>query len=227
MKLLNSPLGIFVQRCIMLMLIPLIGWGIDDTKGFLENYNRAGLLLIALLMNGYVAYDCAKRRIPKNTKRKIIINRQHIVVVLFQSIVSLLLIAIPFFARRNLFVFGTTEWVQLIGLLLFSAGIFIIYETKKYLGLYFSGEAQLIENHKLLTGGFYKYIRHPRYLGELMFMAGFSLVFNVWMGFIFTLILFLVLLWRIRDEEKMLHGEFGKKWEEYSAATKKLLPFIY
>lgn len=227
MKYLNSPLGIFFQRCIVFLLIPIIGWGHDDISGFTADYSRTGWLILATLINGYVAWYYAKRRNPKKTKNKIIVKRQHLVIAVFRVIMFLLLISIPFFSRRNLFCFEAVAVLQFAGLIISGGSLIIMFESKKYLGVQFSGDVRLIENHSLLTGGFYKFIRHPRYLGHIAFMTGFSLLFNVWAGFILTFIMLLILLWRINEEEKMLADEFGEEWKEYHAKTKKIIPFVY
>jgi protein-S-isoprenylcysteine O-methyltransferase Ste14 len=40
-------------------------------------------------------------------------------------------------------------------------------------------------------------------------------------------VLALVLLWRIYDEEALMHGEFGPDWEAYCMRSWRLLSFVY
>jgi protein-S-isoprenylcysteine O-methyltransferase Ste14 len=37
----------------------------------------------------------------------------------------------------------------------------------------------------------------------------------------------MVLLWRIRDEEKLMQDEFRDEWADYKKRTCALIPFIY
>jgi protein-S-isoprenylcysteine O-methyltransferase Ste14 len=83
------------------------------------------------------------------------------------------------------------------------------------------------EDHKLITTGPYSYIRHPRYLGIILLLSGMSLVFRSWMAFIFALASVLVLIWRIRDEENLMHQEFTDTWEQYTKRSWRLIPYIY
>jgi protein-S-isoprenylcysteine O-methyltransferase Ste14 len=36
-----------------------------------------------------------------------------------------------------------------------------------------------------------------------------------------------VLLWRIRDEERLLRAEFGAQWDAYAARTWRVVPFVF
>ena len=81
--------------------------------------------------------------------------------------------------------------------------------------------------HRLITGGLYRFIRHPRYLGLLVMLLGFALVFNTWVGAAADLALLAALLWRISDEEKLLQREFGPAWEAYARRTPRLIPGIW
>jgi protein-S-isoprenylcysteine O-methyltransferase Ste14 len=78
-----------------------------------------------------------------------------------------------------------------------------------------------------VTDGLYQYLRHPRYLGILLFTIGISLVFRSWLTLIFVMAMTLVLLWRIHDEEALMREEFKADWESYSQKTWRLIPFVY
>lgn len=86
---------------------------------------------------------------------------------------------------------------------------------------------QIVENHQLVTDGFYKHIRHPIYAGELIRNFGFALIFSSGYGILFMMIAAIFLLVRIEMEEKMLVDAFGEAYEKYQKTTKKLIPFLY
>jgi protein-S-isoprenylcysteine O-methyltransferase Ste14 len=78
-----------------------------------------------------------------------------------------------------------------------------------------------------VTDGPYRYLRHPRYFGIIVFAKGIALVFRSEVGLILVVALFLVLLWRIRDEETLMREEFGPEWEAYAQKSWGLIPFVY
>ncbi len=98
---------------------------------------------------------------------------------------------------------------------------------KSGLGLVESARLRIVEDHKLITTGVYKYIRHPLYLGEICRNIGVPLFFNSMLGLVFVMIGNLFLLVRIVTEEEMLVEEFGEQYIEYRKRTKKLIPFVY
>lgn len=90
----------------------------------------------------------------------------------------------------------------------------LIYTTA-VLGKQFSLQVTIQENHKLITEGPYRCIRNPRYLGIVLFNLGLALILVV------------VLLWRIRDEEALMHQTFGVVWEAYTTRSWHLIPYVY
>lgn len=95
------------------------------------------------------------------------------------------------------------------------------------LGKQFSIQVTVQENHQLVTDGPYRFLRHPRYLGIIMFNLGIALVYRSWMAMILVAALTLVLLWRIHDEESLMHQEFGADWDVYARKSWHLIPFVY
>ncbi|MFH0969091.1 MAG: isoprenylcysteine carboxylmethyltransferase family protein [Patescibacteria group bacterium] len=85
--------------------------------------------------------------------------------------------------------------------------------------------ASLPEN--LTTGGVYKIVRHPSYLGTLLALIGFELTLSSY--FIFIALIFLVIIVKqIEKEEKMLAEYYKDEWQVFSKRTPyKLIPFIY
>jgi protein-S-isoprenylcysteine O-methyltransferase Ste14 len=81
------------------------------------------------------------------------------------------------------------------------------------------------EQHYLVTTGFYRYIRHPSYLGAILAMLGWFLVFRCWIGFVVCLLLIPLAISEIRKEEKMLADEFGEEYAAYKRRT-WMLPFV-
>lgn len=133
----------------------------------------------------------------------------------------------PYSDHRQVGVLGEHELVRYFGLALFCLGFIGMNWAESALGQQFSVQVTIQEGHKLITNGLYRYLRHPRYLGVIVFTLGIALVFRSWVAIILILLLTMVLLWRIHDEEALLHQEFGASWEAYASKSWRLIPLLY
>jgi protein-S-isoprenylcysteine O-methyltransferase Ste14 len=95
------------------------------------------------------------------------------------------------------------------------------------LGYRFSGLVAIQPGHKLVTGGIYRVIRNPSYLGLLLNSLGWSLAFRAGAGVLLTVLLIPPLLARIGAEERLLHAQFGEEYDAYRARTWRLIPGVW
>lgn len=58
-------------------------------------------------------------------------------------------------------------------------------------------------------------------------MVGTALLFRSGLGLALAAAVVAVLLWRIPDEEQLMHREFGAEWETCAGRTWRLLPYVY
>jgi protein-S-isoprenylcysteine O-methyltransferase Ste14 len=70
------------------------------------------------------------------------------------------------------------------------------------------------------------------YLGVISPGVGFALLYRSCLALalalpLLALPLLALLLVRMRDEERLLHREFGEEWEGYSARSWRLIPYLY
>ena len=84
------------------------------------------------------------------------------------------------------------------------------------------------DNHKLITSGIYKYLRHPSYFGFFYWSIGTQLM----IGNFINAILFTVASWvffrnRIPYEEETLEKLFPKDYQIYKARSWVGIPFIW
>jgi protein-S-isoprenylcysteine O-methyltransferase Ste14 len=73
----------------------------------------------------------------------------------------------------------------------------------------------------LVTGGPYRWRRHPIYLADVFLLFGVAeFTRNIW--FVVTALLFawLVTILQIRPEERHLEATFGEAWRDYAARTR-------
>jgi protein-S-isoprenylcysteine O-methyltransferase Ste14 len=99
-------------------------------------------------------------------------------------------------------------------------------DTVRYLGLMLYAVG-IQEGHKLVTNGLYGVIRHPSYLGLLLGLFGWALVFRSAAGIVVSLLLIPPLVARMNSEEALLESEFGEQYAAYRRRTWRLLPFLY
>jgi protein-S-isoprenylcysteine O-methyltransferase Ste14 len=95
------------------------------------------------------------------------------------------------------------------------------------LGRRFSGLVAIQADHTLVTTGIYGRIRHPSYLGVVVIMLGWALVFRSGVGILLTALVLVPLVARMNAEEALLSSEFGDAYNAYRARTWRLVPYIY
>lgn len=122
----------------------------------------------------------------------------------------------------------TVDWpaaVRTCGLLLVLAGSGLFLAVTRALGRHFSTSLHLREDHRLVTQGPYRWIRHPMYLAYLLSWTGFLLltgnVLAVGAGIIAFVLAMVV---RVGREEAMLEAAFGAEWVAYRERTGRFLP---
>ncbi|MEK6256743.1 MAG: isoprenylcysteine carboxylmethyltransferase family protein [Chloroflexota bacterium] len=116
---------------------------------------------------------------------------------------------------------------NIAGLVLIVIGGSISLVAAVTLRLHYSSTLVIREDHKLITHGIYRFVRHPIYLGTLLVMIGLPVFVWSLYGTLIMSTLIPVFLIRIRMEEKLLTEEFGDAYRTYRKATRKLIPFIY
>ncbi len=70
-------------------------------------------------------------------------------------------------------------------------------------------------------------IRHPSYLGLLLGLFGWALVFRSAIAVLVSLLMIPPLVARMNSEEALLESEFGPQYADYCRRTWRLLPFLY
>ncbi|MDH5792370.1 MAG: isoprenylcysteine carboxylmethyltransferase family protein [Candidatus Bathyarchaeota archaeon] len=114
--------------------------------------------------------------------------------------------------------FATTGKV----LMVVSAVIFVY--TVAYLRRGFFGETEPVLEH-LVTGGPYRFCRHPLYLSFIVLILGLDLWLGSVLGVAHTLFLSIPsAVYRARVEDKLLREKFGVEWVAYAERVGFLIP---
>lgn len=113
----------------------------------------------------------------------------------------------------------------LTGLVLGGVGLLVFWQAHRDLGRYFSKFVELKEDHKLVTTGIYRLVRHPLYTSLFLMALGQALLISNWLVGPAALVSFLwIYLFRIPEEEAVLETKFGQDYRDYIGRTGRLLP---
>lgn len=116
------------------------------------------------------------------------------------------------------------DWMKLIGLVFFIAGMSLRMWSQVVLGTYWSADLSLKTEHKLIQGGPYKYVRHPIYSSYILVAPSLFLLTENWMLGLLAIIFVLVSIARIPAEENMLKKHFGDLYSKYIITTGAVFP---
>ena len=218
----------FLVGLILFVLIPILGWGISDIDGFIMNpFRLAFVIMMAIFSILVVIFVPNEGRGYGDGDNKKIIKRQKLTILTLQIMPILIIFLSPYFERHQVLTISENNTIQFIGLVLVFIGFSLMNWSIMVLGKQFSINVTIQENHKLITNGPYKLIRHPRYLGIMLFLVGIPVIFLSVIPLILDVFLIGVLVWRISDEEKLMSQEFKEEWINYKKNTFSLIPYVY
>lgn len=122
---------------------------------------------------------------------------------------------------------ASSRLVQTIALLLLVVGLALRWTSVIVLGRYFTVNIAVLNDHRVVDTGPYRYVRHPSYSGLLLAFLGLGLYFNNWLSLVIAIVpVTIALVYRIRVEEAVLGAAMGPEYSAYCARTKRLVPGI-
>ena len=174
-------------------------------------------------------------RIPfeRKVKREKVVDARHRVreLVLLSCSTCGLGIVPLLWATSRVFNFANYPYsaVQLVlGALTFAFALWLFRRTHKDLGKNWSVTLEIKDSHKLITGGVYRYVRHPMYSAFFLWALAQLILIPNWIAGPAGVIGFGTLfLFRIGREEKMMLDTFGDEYRAYSARTARLIPGVF
>jgi protein-S-isoprenylcysteine O-methyltransferase Ste14 len=121
-----------------------------------------------------------------------------------------------------------TSGLQWIGLGLLLSCLALRIWARTHIRSLYSGHVEVKAEHKLIMSGPYRWLRHPGYTGYLLLALGFAVGYSSLVGLVAIAVLLLPgLAYRMNVEERLLAGQFGEMYREYSRRTKKIIPGIW
>ena len=98
------------------------------------------------------------------------------------------------------------------------------YYVHRSLALNLTPTLQTIEDHRMITECIYHWIRHPMYTAIFILFIASSLISASWIIGFLGLIYSLLILDRVRAEEKMMLETFGDEYQVSMQKTGRFLP---
>ncbi len=116
---------------------------------------------------------------------------------------------------------------RIIGLIMFVVFSWLQVLAYKSLKNSYAQEVVIMKDHKLITGGIYKFIRHPQYLSQLLsdLGAGIALLSYIVVPVV-VLIEIPLFIMRAVLEDKLLQKHFGGEYTAYKKRSGFIIPFI-
>ncbi len=211
-------IGVFLFLVLFFGLV-IAGWG--DLAGFFTHPARLGLVLVTILLSILTLLSGAN---VSAGQREDVHNRW---IFLPLALVGLAFAYLPPYADRHDLFLVDGDGVRYLGLLLYILGGGLRTWAIWTLGPRFSGLVAIQQDHLLETHGVYAIIRHPSYVGAILALMGWTLVFRSLLVLVLVPILIWIVIVRIQAEERLLAAQFGQTYAEYRERTWKLLPFVY
>ena len=117
-------------------------------------------------------------------------------------------------------------WLRWLGFFLGLLSLALWIWAQAALGIQWSPQLQLREEHHLVTSGPYAYIRHPIYTAMFGYGIGLALVTANWVFIVLAALIFPFLFARVPREEQMMVNRFGDAYREYARRTGRYVPGI-
>lgn len=118
------------------------------------------------------------------------------------------------------------EWLRWAGVGLLACACGLLVWTMRTLGKNLTDTVVTRQNHTLVVGGPYRWVRHPFYNAALLMAGAVSLITANWFFIAAGSVLFCLFLIRARKEEENLAIRFGDSYREYRGRTGMVWPRI-
>jgi protein-S-isoprenylcysteine O-methyltransferase Ste14 len=112
----------------------------------------------------------------------------------------------------------------LAGFVLVAAGLAFSVWARVYLGSNWSGVVTLKQDHELIRGGPYRFVRHPIYSGLLLAFIGSALARDEWRGALAVAVAWLAFWSKLRIEERWMIEQFGEAYLRFRVEVPALIP---
>lgn len=115
-----------------------------------------------------------------------------------------------------------------LGLAAAIAALAMFVATHRALGRNWSVSLDVRKDHRLITEGIYRQVRHPMYTAFWLWAVAQALLLPNWIAGLSGLVGFGILYFlRVGQEEQLMVATFGEDYRAYMTRTKRLIPGVY
>ena len=119
-------------------------------------------------------------------------------------------------------------WTVALGTIVFAGALWLFRRSHEELGRNWSITLEIRDQHRLVSGGPYAWVRHPMYTSFMLMALGQACLLSNWIAGPAGLAGFAVLFFlRVDKEERMMTETFGPQYISYMERTKRLIPLLY
>lgn len=214
----------FVKYIMGLVMVGLLLFLPAGTFAYWNAWMFIALLFIPMLLLGIVlavkSPDLLEKRLNSKEKE----SEQSMVVIL-----SLIMFFGGFIVSALDFRFG---WSKMPTVVVIVAAIILLISYGLYAEVmrenaYLSRTVEIQEEQKVVDTGLYGIVRHPMYSVTTLLFLSIPLVLGSWIGFIIFLAYPMILVKRIKNEEKVLE-EGLPGYKEYKEKVRyRMIPFVW
>ena len=220
-KLFSQALSKFLFGLIIISLLLFIPAG---TLNYPNAWLFLALLFIPMFIAGIIMLIKSPELLKKRLNAKEEENEQKIVILISGAIFLLAFII----AGLN-FRFG---WSKLPQIVVVVASIifllsYIMYAEVLRENMYLSRTVEVSENQKVVDSGLYGLVRHPMYTSTIFLFLSMPLILGSLFSFGIMLIYPIIIIFRIKNEEKFLESKLDGYKDYKDKVNYKIIPFIW
>ena len=117
--------------------------------------------------------------------------------------------------------------IAVLGVVILCGALLLFFRSHADLGRNWSISLQIRNEHRIVTTGIYRLIRHPMYSSFfLLAIAQLMLLPNWFAGATGLIGIGLLYAFRVRQEERMMVERFGAEYRDYMVHTWRLIPWF-
>jgi protein-S-isoprenylcysteine O-methyltransferase Ste14 len=117
-------------------------------------------------------------------------------------------------------------WLRFAGIGLASGSLILLFLAHASLGTSFSATINIKKDHRLVTTGPYKYMRHPMYVAYFtLFISAFFISGSWAIGLSGICIISILMTFRLKKEEELLIKKFKRRYLDYADSTHRFFPW--
>lgn len=119
---------------------------------------------------------------------------------------------------------GVSDPLVWIAVVLFGAGLGLFWHSHRTIGSFWSIRIEIKKEHRLVTRGPYRYVRHPLYTALFLGYLGTLLALQSWTLTVWFPVFIVSYLLFAKEEERVMENGFGEAYRAYRQQAGMFLP---